>query len=44
LHVLLNEERSTARQIDLVPELENPKDLFGGTLGQGARARLRKSA
>jgi ornithine cyclodeaminase len=44
LHALLNEERSTARQIDLVPELENPKDLFGGTIGQAARSRLRKSA
>jgi ornithine cyclodeaminase len=44
LHSLLKEERGAARQIDLVPELENPKDLFGGTLGLGARARIRKSA
>jgi ornithine cyclodeaminase len=44
LHSLLNEERSRARQIDLVPELENPKDLFGGTLGRDVRWRLRKSA
>lgn len=44
LHSLLNEERSAVRQIDLVPELDNPKDLYGGTLGLGTRARLRKSA
>jgi len=44
LHSLLKEERGAARQIDLVPELDNPKDLFGGTLGLGARSRLRKSA
>ena len=44
LHSLLKEERGGARQIDLVPDLENPKDLFGGTLGLGARPRIRKSA
>ena len=45
LHKLANEERTTKRQIDLVPVLEDPKDLFGGTLGSGAsRARLRKTA
>jgi ornithine cyclodeaminase len=44
LHSLIHEEKGAARQIDLVPELENPKDLFGGTLGQGNRSRLRKSA
>jgi ornithine cyclodeaminase len=44
LHSLLKEERAGARQIDLVPELDNPKDLYGGTLGQGARSRIRKSA
>jgi ornithine cyclodeaminase len=44
LHKLANEERNM-RQIDLVPVLEDPKDLFGGTLGGGAlRARLRKTA
>jgi ornithine cyclodeaminase len=44
LHSLLKEERGGARQIDLVPELDNPKDLFGGTLGLGAGSRVRKSA
>ena len=44
LHSLLKEERGAARQIDLVPELENPKDLYGGTVGQGIRSGLRKSA
>ncbi|MDP9065396.1 MAG: ornithine cyclodeaminase [Pseudomonadota bacterium] len=44
LHGLLNEERGAARQIDLVPELVNPKDLYGGTLRKGSRARLRRSA
>jgi ornithine cyclodeaminase len=36
LHALLKEQRA-GRQIDLVPVLADPKDLFGGTLG-GARA------
>src|ERR1700690_480335 len=45
LRTLLDEERAPRRQIDLVPELEDPKDLFGGTLGAGiARARLRRIA
>ncbi|MGA2776739.1 MAG: ornithine cyclodeaminase [Steroidobacteraceae bacterium] len=45
LRSLLDEERSPRRQIDLVPELLDPKDLFGGTLGAGiSRARLRKIA
>ena len=45
LHSLLEEERAGRRQIDLVPVLEDPKDLFGGTLGGGiARGRLRKTA
>jgi ornithine cyclodeaminase len=44
LHGLLKEERGAARQIDLVPELDNPKDLFGGTLGLGAAPRIRKTA
>jgi ornithine cyclodeaminase len=44
LHSLLKEERGGTRQIDLVPELDNPKDLFGGTLGLGAGSRIRKSA
>jgi ornithine cyclodeaminase len=44
LHMLLKEERGEVRQIDLVPQLEDPKDLFGGTLARGGRMRLRKSA
>ncbi|MBS0388012.1 MAG: ornithine cyclodeaminase [Proteobacteria bacterium] len=41
LHKLLHEERGSHRQIDLVPGLEDPKDLYGGTIGSGKRARLR---
>jgi ornithine cyclodeaminase len=44
LHDLLKEERGGARQIDLVPDLDNPKDLYGGTLGHAARPHVRKSA
>jgi ornithine cyclodeaminase len=44
LHMLLLEEEGVARQIDLVPRLDDPKDLYGGTLGLGARNRFRKSA
>jgi len=40
-HLLLDEGHISRRQIDLVPSLDNPKDLFGGTLGTGvARPRL----
>ena len=41
LHMLLHEERGSHRQIDLVPSLDDPKDLYGGTIGVGKRARLR---
>ena len=41
LHRLLHEERGSPKQIDLIPQLQDPKDLFGGTLGRGKRARLR---
>ncbi len=44
LHCLLKEERSGARQIDLVPELDDPKDLYGGTVGKAVRSPVRKSA
>jgi ornithine cyclodeaminase len=45
LHTLLNAEPGARRQIDLVPLLANPKDLFGGTLSADRpRARLRVSA
>jgi ornithine cyclodeaminase len=43
LHTLLQQELSAARTIDLVPDLEDPKDLYGGTLG-GIPARMRRSA
>ena len=44
LHSLLDEGHISRRQIDLVPALDNPKDLFGGTLGVGvARPRLIKT-
>lgn len=41
LYSLLQQERGSRRQIDLVPELPDPKDLYGGTLGGKSRARLR---
>ena len=44
LHALLHEERGSHRQIDLVPKLADPKDLYGGTLSGGGRARLRLTA
>ncbi|HUX74782.1 MAG TPA: ornithine cyclodeaminase [Steroidobacteraceae bacterium] len=45
LHALLEEKRIERRRIDLVPALENPKDLFGGALGAGKRrAPWRRSA
>jgi ornithine cyclodeaminase len=41
LHQLISESRDAPRQIDLVPQLRDPKDLFGGALGRpGARLRL----
>ncbi len=45
LHTLLEEGHIERRRIDLLPQLGDPKDLFGGTLGTGAtRRRLRRSA
>jgi ornithine cyclodeaminase len=45
LHLLLQEQQEDARQIDLVPRLDDPKDLFGGVLGGAPRqARLRRVA
>ena len=41
LHKLLEEDRANGRQIDLVPQLADPKDLYGGTLGASPRSRLR---
>ncbi len=45
LHLLLGEQKEASRQIDLVPRLDDPKDLFGGVLGgTPARAKLRRVA
>jgi ornithine cyclodeaminase len=45
LHTLLKEQREPQRQIDLVPQLADPKDLFGGVLGGStAKAALRRVA
>ncbi|MEK8030620.1 ornithine cyclodeaminase [Ideonella sp. DXS29W] len=45
LHLLLQEQNEQHRQIDLVPRLDDPKDLFGGVLGgTPARAKLRRVA
>jgi ornithine cyclodeaminase len=43
LRELTRERPELCRQIDLVPDLEDPKDLFGGTLGASKR-RLRRVA
>lgn len=42
LHRMLRERPGTGRQIDLIPTLDDPKDLYGGTLQ--ARRRLRRAA
>jgi ornithine cyclodeaminase len=45
LNDLLRDHPHGCRQIDLLPDLENPKDLFGGVLGGGgARARIKRVA
>lgn len=45
LHSLLQAQAEPVRQIDLLPELDDPKDLFGGTLGRSSPARrLRRVA
>jgi ornithine cyclodeaminase len=44
LHMLLKEERGGARQIDLVPQLDDPKDLYGGTVAGNASTGFRRSA
>jgi len=43
LHALLGEQRGARTQIDLLPRLDDPKNLFGGTLGH-ERAGLRRVA
>jgi ornithine cyclodeaminase len=37
LHQLLQEDTGQRRRIDLVPRLDDPKDLYGGTLAGAAR-------
>lgn len=44
LHEILNEQPGPVRELDLVPSLDDPKDLFGGTLGRSPRTRLRRVA
>ena len=44
LHGLASRQQESARQIDLVPDLDDPKDLYGGTLAGRARSGLRKTA
>jgi ornithine cyclodeaminase len=45
LNDLLSDQPHWCRRIDLVPDLDDPKDLFGGVLGCGpARARIRRVA
>jgi ornithine cyclodeaminase len=46
LHSLISAQRLGRRELDLVPELDDPKDLFGGTLARAGatRARKRKTA
>ena len=45
LHSIISAQRLGRRDLDLVPDLDDPKDLFGGTLSaQRGRARKRKSA
>jgi ornithine cyclodeaminase len=42
LHALLAEHPGVGRRIDLVPRLDNPKDLFGGVLGAGHGVQKRR--
>jgi ornithine cyclodeaminase len=44
LYQLLRQYPQYRQRIDLVPDLDSPKDLFGGTLGGRRRARTRKAA
>ena len=45
LHRLLQDQAGLGRQIDLLPTLADPKDLFGGVLGAAdADKRLRRVA
>jgi ornithine cyclodeaminase len=42
LHALISRQRLGRRELDLVPDLDDPKDLFGGTLARSGVARTRK--
>ncbi|MGI9246985.1 MAG: ornithine cyclodeaminase [Steroidobacteraceae bacterium] len=45
LHGLVQEFAPGRRELDLVPELDDPKDLFGGTLGKASvRSKSRRTA
>jgi ornithine cyclodeaminase len=44
LHELLAEHPQDCRKLDLIPDLEDPKDLFGGVLGGAGRVRTRRAA
>ena len=44
LYALLDEYPQGCRQIDLVPNLDDPKDLFGGVLGGARRVRMHRVA
>ena len=44
LHSIVAEQQVGRRKIDLVPELPDPKDLFGGTLGASGHARRARPA
>jgi ornithine cyclodeaminase len=44
LHGLLPRFPHLRQQLDLIPELEDPKNLFGGVLGARGRARIRRAA
>lgn len=44
LHTLLDAHPQRARKIDLIPDLEDPKDLFGGVLGGAGRVRIPRVA
>jgi ornithine cyclodeaminase len=42
LYSLISRQRLGRRGLDLVPELDDPKDLYGGTLARSGTARARK--
>jgi len=44
LHDLVDDRPQWCRQIDLIPDLDDPKDLFGGALGGAGRVRMQRVA